>query len=130
MDDATKNMIMSLAAGAVKKVLISGGALLAGHGIAVGFSTAEYAGASVAIVAAGYSFWNDYGRAIITSQVEVLKARSLAAAKKIQDARLPPVTVSEIAAQSPTLTEAQVTKVSATLPPAVAASVVPLAKTG
>jgi hypothetical protein len=128
MDDTVKTMATTLAQGFVKKVLISGGALLAGHGIATGFTATEYTAASVAIVAAAWSFWQDYGKAIITSQVKVLKARSLASAAKIQNAGLKSVTISEIAAQSPTLTETEVIKVAATLPPEVAASVVPVAK--
>jgi hypothetical protein len=125
MDDATKTMFQTFAAGIVKKVLISGGALLAGHGIASGFTATDYAAASVAIVAAAWSFWNDYGKAIVLSQVDVLKARSLAASKKIEDAGLRPVTVAEIADQSPTLTPAQVIKVADTMAPDVKASVVP-----
>jgi hypothetical protein len=128
MDDTVKTMAATLAQGLVKKVLISGGALLAGHGISTGFTATEYTAASVAIVAAAWSFWQDYGKAVITSQVEVLKARSLASAAKIQNAGLKSVTVSEIAAQSPTLTEAEVVKVAATLPSEVEASVVPAAK--
>jgi hypothetical protein len=78
------------------------------------------------LVGAGWSFWNDYGRAIVLSQLEVLKARSLAAADKIQKAGLKPVTTEEVAAQSPTLTAAQVTSIAATMPADVHASVVPM----
>ena len=127
MDDSTKTMIQTFAVGAVKKLLIAGGTLAATHGITTGVSAEAYSGLAVAIVTAGFSFWNDYGRAIVISQVEVLKARSLAAAKKIQDAGLTPVTTTEIAAQSPTLTATQVTKIAATLPPVVQASVIPMA---
>lgn len=127
MDDSTKTMIQTLAVGAIKKALVAGGSIAAAHGFTTGVSEEAYAGMALAIVTAGFSFWNDYGRAIVISQVEVLKARSLAAAKKIQDAGLTPVTTTEIAAQSPTLTATQVTKIAATLPPVVQASVVPMA---
>ena len=128
MDDSiVKKIAQTIAIGAVKKTLLAGGAMMAGHGIAMGFTPADYAAASVAIVAASYSFWNDYGKAIVLSQLEVLKARSLASAKVIHEAGLPSVTVAEIAAQSPTLTEANVTKVAATLAPEVKASVIPAA---
>lgn len=129
MYDATKTMITSLATGALKKVLMTGGAAATAHGLTEGGNSAEiYVGLATAIIAAGYSFWTDYGKAIVVSQLEVLKARSLAAAKKIQDAGLRPVTVSEIAAQSPTLTPDQVTKTAAGMTPEVKATVVPLSE--
>jgi hypothetical protein len=132
MDDNTKNIIIGLAAGALKKILMTAGAAAAAHGFtgASGTSAEAYGGIAVAVITAGIGFWNDYGRAIVTSQLEVLKARSLAAAKKINDAGLKPVTVTEIAAQSPTLTEAQVTKIATTMPTDVKASVIPLSKVG
>ena len=129
MDDSTKTWMTTIAIGAVQKALMIGGAALAAHGFtAMGSNTELYAGLATALVTAGISFWRDYGRAIIISQLEVLKARSLASAKKISDAGLAPVTTTEIAAQSPTLTPAQVTAVAKTLPAPVAASVVPIAE--
>lgn len=68
-------------------------------------------------------FWQEYGRDIVNAQLEVLKAKSLAQASKIREAGLPPVTASQVAEQSPTLTVAQVTKTIATLPPAIQAGV-------
>jgi len=127
MDDSTKTWMTTLAIGAVQKGLMIGGSALAAHGFtSMGTNTELYAGAATAIVAAGISFWRDYGRAIITSQLEVLKARSIAAAKKLQDNGVAAVTTTEIAAQSPTLTPAQVSKVAATLPPSVASTIVPI----
>jgi hypothetical protein len=126
MDDSTKNVILTLATGAVKKVLIAGGTAAATHGLISGVSTEAYAGIAAAVVAGGLSFWQDYGKAIVLSQLEVLKARSLAAADKIQKAGLKPVTVEEIAAQSPKLTAQAVAKVATTLPADVQASVVPM----
>jgi hypothetical protein len=61
----------------------------------------------------------------VLSQLEVLKARSLAAAAKLHDAGVPAVTVAEIAAQSDKLTAQSVTKVADTMTPEVKASVVP-----
>jgi hypothetical protein len=125
MDDSTKKVLMTLATGAVKKVLLTAGAAATTHGLIADIPAETYTAGAVFIVSAGWSFWNDYGKAIILSQLEVLKARSLASAKKIHDAGLKSVTVAEIAAQSPTLTEAQVTKVASTLPPSIQATVVP-----
>jgi hypothetical protein len=128
MDDPTKTMMLALASGAIKKGLISLSAAAVTHGFINSNQTETFVAAGLFLASAGWSFWNDYGKAILLSQLEVLKARSLASAKKIQDAGLKSVTVAEIAAQSPTLTEANVTKVAATMPPEVKASVVP--KTG
>lgn len=126
MDSGTKTVILTLATGIVKKALIAGGTAAATHGWISGSSAEAYGGLAAAIVAGGYSFWQDYGRAIVLSQLEVLKARSLAAAAKIKSAGLPPVTTAEIAAQSSKLTAESVTKIAATLPADVQASVVPL----
>lgn len=128
MDDSTKTWITTLAVGGVQKVLMIGGSALAAHGFSyMGTNTELYAGLATAIVAAGVSFWRDYGRAIITSQLEVLKAKSLASAKKIQDAGLTSITPTEIADQSPKLTTASVIKIAETLPQDVKASVIPVA---
>jgi len=126
MDDATKNMLQTIGLGLLKKAGVSLGAALTTHGIIAGNETEAVAAFVVFAGSAGYSFWNDYGKAILISQLEVLKARSLAAAAKIQQAGLKPVTVQEIAAQSQTMTADQVTKVAATLPAEIHASVVPM----
>jgi hypothetical protein len=125
LDDTVKKIAQSIAVGAVKKGLIAVGALLAGHGLALGFTPTDYAAAAVGIVAAAWSFWGDWGKPIVLAQLDVLKARSLAAAAKIHAAGLPAVTPAEIAAQSPTLTAASVVKIAATMAPTVQASVVP-----
>lgn len=125
MDTTTKTMALSLASGIIKKGLITLGASAATHGIISGSQTETFVSVGMFLVGVGWSFWNDYGRAIVLSQLEVLKARSLAAAAKIHDAGLPAVTVNEIAAQSPTMTPADVTKVAAGLPAEVKASVLP-----
>lgn len=125
MDDTTKTMILSLATGIVKKALIAGGTAAATHGFINGVPTEAYAGAAAAIVAGGVSFWQDYGKAIVLSQLEVLKAKSLASAAKLHAAGVPSITTAEIAAQSPTLTATTVEKVAETMSPQVKASVVP-----
>ena len=130
MDDSTKTMAYTLAVGAVKKLLMTAGTAAAAQGIISGGNAETYAGIAAAVVGVAFSFWTDYGKAIVLSQLEVLKARSLAAAKKIQDAGLKPVSVAEVADQSSTLTAAQVIKVAATMPDDVHASVIPLAKVG
>jgi hypothetical protein len=126
MDDATKNMLLTVGAGILKKAGIAFGTTLATHGFIAGNYVEAFGALAVAGGSAGYSLWQDYGKAILLSQLEVLKARSLAAADKIQKAGLKPVTTEEIAAQSPTLTSTQVTNIAATLPAEVHASVVPM----
>jgi hypothetical protein len=126
LDEATKNLLQTVAIGAVQKVLMAGAAGLAAHGIsAEGTNTQLYAGLATLIVTVGISFYRDYGRAIIISQLELLKARSVAAAAKLHEAGVPAVTTAEIAAASPTLTEKSVTKIADTLPAPVKASVIP-----
>lgn len=116
MDDTTKKILEAIAVGAVKKALVAGGSIAAAHGFTTGLPSEAYAGLALALVSALWSFWNDYGRAIVMSQLEVLKAKSLASAAKIKDAGLPPVTSVDIAEQSPTLTPKAVDKIVATMP--------------
>lgn len=126
MDDSTKKIIIGLATGAVKKFLLTAGSAAAAHGIITDVPAETYSALALTLVTAGVSFWNDYGKAIVGAQLEVLKARSLAAAAKIKSAGLPAVTPAEIAAQSPKLTAESVTKVASTLPADVQASVIPI----
>lgn len=114
MDDSTKKIAQVLATGLVKKGLIWGGAALAGKGIALGFTPIDYTAAAGAIVATGWSFWQDYGKAILLSKVEVWKAEALAQAAALRKNGIATPTVTEIAAQHPTLTIADVAKVAAT----------------
>jgi len=124
MDDGTKKIILTLGAGLLKKAGIAIGMAAATHGWIAGNDVELFGAAAVAIGAGGYSFWNDYGKAIVLSQLEVLKAKSLAQAAKMKDAGVSPVTVSQIAAASPTLTPAAVAKTVATLPQAIQDNVV------
>jgi hypothetical protein len=119
MDDATKTMVLTLVTGIVKKGAIVAGTTLATHGWISGNQTETIVSLAVAGVPFAISLWQDYGKAIVLSQLAVLKAKSLASAEKIKDAGLPPVTASDIAAQSATLTPDQVTKTVATLPPSI-----------
>jgi hypothetical protein len=116
MDDATKTMMLTLASGAVKKGLIVVGASLATHGWISGNQTQTFVSLGMAALPVIYSFWQDYGKAILLSQLEVLKAKSLAQAAKLKAAGVSPVSVSEIAEQSTKLSPAAVTKTIATLP--------------
>lgn len=125
MDDTTKTLALTMASGLIKKGLITVGATLATHGWISGGQTETFVAVGMFVVGAGWSFWQDYGKAIATSQLEVLKARSLAAAAKLKANNVPSVTTAEIAAQSPTLTQETVIKVANTLPLDVKASVVP-----
>jgi hypothetical protein len=123
MDDHTKTMMLSLATGVIKKGLITLGATAATHGIINGSQTETFVSLGMFAVGILWSLWNDYGRAIVLSQLEVLKAKSLAQAAKLNQAGIAPVTTGQIAAQSPTLTAAEVAKTVATLPPAIQANV-------
>lgn len=123
MDDITKKIMLSLGAGLLKKAGIAIGMSVATHGWISGSQVELFGAAAVALGAAGYSFWNDYGRPIVLSQLEVLKAKSMAQAAKMQRAGVAQVTVSEIAAQSPKLSATDVVKTVATLPPAIQANV-------
>lgn len=111
--------------------------LAAAHGVINGASVASIggivAGLIVTAVCGAYSWWDKTGRdeigAIISSQLEVLKAKSLAQATAMKAKGLPPVTVKQIAdasAASPavaTMTPTEVSKAVAMLPPDVAATV-------
>lgn len=119
MDDTTKNMMLAFASGVVKKALITLSASAVTHGVISSNQTETFVAAGMFALGVGWSFWNDYGRAIVTSQLEVLKAKSLAQAAKLNQAGLAPVTVNQIAEQSATMSPAAVTKAIATLPTAV-----------
>ena len=123
MDDKTRTMMLTLASGVIKKGLITLGATAATHGFISANQTETFVSVGMVLVGLGWSFWNDYGRAIVLSQLEVLKAKSLAQAQQARQAGLPPVTTGQIAAQSPKLTPTEVAKTVATLPPAVQATV-------
>jgi len=112
MDDSTKKIAQVLATGIVKKLLIGGGMFLAGKGVTVGFSVADYAAMSTAIVAGSWSLWQDYGKGILLSKMEVWKAQALAQAAALKRNGIAQPTVAEIAAQHPTLTAVDVAKVT------------------
>jgi hypothetical protein len=130
MDDKTKTMVLTIASGIIKKGLIVAGTGLASHGIINSSQTETFVSAGMVLVGLAWSFWNDYGRAIVLSQLDVLKAKSLAQAAKLNDAGIAPVTTAQIAAQSPTLTSAEVAKTVDTLPPAIRATVLKVAIAG
>lgn len=110
MDDSTKTMMLTLASGVIKKGLITLGATAATHGIIASNQTETFVAAGMFLVGAGWSFWNDYGKAIVLSKLEVLRAQSLAQAAKLRSAGIAAPTVTEIAAQHPTLKPAEITK--------------------
>lgn len=119
MDDKTKTMMLTLAAGVIKKGLITLGATAATHGFIASNQTETFVAIGMTLVGLGWSFWNDYGKAIVLSKLEVLKAKSLAQAASMKNAGVPPVTINQIAAQSQTMGPAEVEKVVATLPAAI-----------
>lgn len=123
MDDTTKNMALSLATGIIKKGLVTLGASAVTHGIISSNQTETFVAGGMFLAGVGWSLWNDYGKAIVLSQLEVLKAKSLAQAEKMKNAGVSPVTVNQIAAQSDKLSTADVAKTVATLPTAVQANV-------
>lgn len=123
MDDKSRTIMLTLATGVIKKGLLVAGTSLAGHGIINSNQTETFVSIGMVLVGLGWSFWNDYGKAIVLSQLEVLKAKSLAQAAKMKQAGVAPVTASQISDQSPTLTVADVNKAVATLPPAVQSNV-------
>jgi len=110
MDDSTKTMMLTLASGVIKKGLITLGATAVTHGIIASNQVETFVAAGMFVVGMAWSFWNDYGKAIVLSKLEVLKAQSLAQAAKLRGAGLAQPTVSEIAAQHPTLTTSDITK--------------------
>lgn len=124
MDDKTKTMMLTLASGIIKKGLLVAGTGLASHGVISSSQTEIFVSIGMVLVGASWSFWNDYGKAIVLSQLEVLKAKSLAQAAQARSAGLPPVSTDQIAAQSPTLTPAEVAKTVATLPASIQANVI------
>lgn len=119
MDANTKNMIAKLGVGLAKKVLMLQATALVSHGIITSDNVEVFVSLGLAAIGALWSFWNEYGSAIVESQLEVLKAKSLAQADKIRAAKLPQVTAAQIADQSPKLTTADVKSIAATLPAAI-----------
>jgi len=126
MNDATKKMLVTVGAGIIKKLLMLQAAGLVSHGLISSNETETYVSLGMALIGALWSFWDDYGRAIVLSQLEVLKAKSLAQAQQAKIAGLPPVTVTDIAAQSRTMTPADVIKAVAKLPLENQATVAPV----
>lgn len=125
--DATKstptNPLMSVATMlATKGLSVLAGALVA-HGIINASGTETFISAGVLLLSVAWSGWNEYGKAIFMSQLEVLKAKSLAQAAALKANNIPKVTVNQIAAQSPNLDPAAVIKVVDTLPPEIKANI-------
>lgn len=126
MDDATKKMMVTIAAPILRKGLITFGSALTTHGILASNQIETFVSLGMAVAGLLWSFWNDYGRAIVLSQLEVLKAKSLAQAAKLQAHDIAPPDAAAVAAASAkspdmaTLSIEEVKKAAATLPAAVA----------
>jgi hypothetical protein len=101
------------------------GTFLATHGLMNSSGTEALISLAPFVAAAGVATWREYVRPILTAQLEVLKAKSLAQAAALKAANAPKVTVAQIAAQSPTMDATQVVKAIATLPPEIKATVGP-----
>jgi hypothetical protein len=116
MDAKTQMILTTMGAGAVKKAAIVVGSMLSAHGLMRGDDVETFSAAAVALVPILVSFWQDYGKAIVLSQLEVMKAKSLAQAQKLRLAGEPPVTIMEIAQQSRKLSLDDTRTIAATLP--------------
>lgn len=103
--------------------LASAGTFLATHGLMTGSGKEELISLAPYVAAAAVAGWREYVRPILTAQLEVLKAKSLAQAAALKAANLPKVTVAQIAAQSPTMEAPAVVRAIATLPPEIKANV-------
>lgn len=101
------------------------GTFLVTHGVMNSSGTEALISLAPFVAAAGLAGWREYVRPILTAQLEVLKAKSLAQAAALKAANLPKVTVAQIAAQSPTMGPPDVIKAIATLPPEIKATVAP-----
>lgn len=121
--DTLNKMIAKYGPAVVRKVLMLQGLWFVQHGVFSASYVEVYVSVGTAVVGAAWSLWNDYGGDIVMSQLEVLKAKSLAQAAKMRDAGVTPVTVNQIAAQSPTLTPSNVIDIVAKLPAAVKANI-------
>lgn len=127
MDDRTKTVMLTAASAFVRNGLVALGSAAAAHGIISSSSTETFVSLGMVLAGAAWSGWNSYGRAIVISKLEVLKAKSLAQAAAMRQNGVPPVTAGQIAGQSPTLTTGEVKKVVATLPLDIQANVRPTA---
>lgn len=134
MDEATKKLVMGIASGFLRKAAIGISGALTTHGIAVsGSFTETFVAAGIGLGVWAYSSYGDYVRVIVHSQLEVLKAKSLAQAAKLQAHNIAPPDAAAVAAASAkspdmaTLSVEQVKAASATLPAAVAGAVAALA---
>lgn len=113
MSDATNTMITTIGATIAKNALMGLGAALVTHGVIASSNTEMFVSVGMMAVGGIWSFWTSYGRAIVLSKLEVLKAKSLAQAAALEKHDIPPPTVVEIAEHSPTLTATDVAKVVA-----------------
>jgi len=126
MDAKTQQMIVTVGGGIAKKVLMLQAAGLVSHGVMSANYTEIYVSLGMATIGAGWSFWNDYGKAIVLSQLEVFKAKSLAQAEKMRNAGIPAVTMQQIANQSSKMNPTDVAQVVATMPAEVKANIAPI----
>jgi hypothetical protein len=93
------------------------------HGLMTSSNTETFISVGLLLVSLGWSGYREYARPILLAQLEVLKAKSLAQAAALKAAGVPKVTVTQIAAQSPTMEAADVVKAIATLPQEIKATV-------
>ncbi len=125
--DPTKTVAISPVPSILTMLATKGLGVLAGiavtHGLMTSSNTETFISGGLLLISLLWSFWNEYGKAIFFSQLEVLKAKSLAQAAALNSNNLPKVTVDQIAAQSPTMEAKDVVKAIATLPPEIKATI-------
>lgn len=111
MDASTKQVLVTVGGGILKKVLMLQAAGLVSHGLISSNNTETFVSLGMAAGGALWSLWDDFGRAIVLSKLAVWKAQALAQAAKLDEHGIAPVTQQQIADQSPVLTVKDVAKV-------------------
>ena len=129
MDAKTKQMVETVGVGVAKKVLMLQATGLVAHGLLSSNNIEVFVSLGLAAIGAAWSFWNEFGEAIVLSQLEVIKAKSLAQAQALRMAGQPQVTMKQIAEQSSKLTLADTHEIAATLPVEIQANIAPSSPT-
>ena len=120
---APSSTATSIATAIATKLLTLGAGILVAHGVITSSNTEMVVSGGLLLGSVAWSGYLEYVRPILIAQLDVLKAKSLAQDAALQSAGLPKVTVTQIAAQSPTLDPPAVAKAIATLPPQIQATV-------
>lgn len=101
-NDTTQSATSVLLGTIVRKLLTVGGTALAAHGIlATGSQVETFVSVGLAVAGVAWSFWNDYGRVIVLSKLQVWKAKAEAQADALHKANVPAPTNAQIADKIP-----------------------------